>query len=139
MRSALKVRWKHIAAFGRRAGRPATSKSTGTRRPSRVSATISFNCSSTYSGDDARLNIGPKGFSGEKYGGATYWDTEGFCFPLYMAVAGEHVAKQLLLYRYMQLVGAQTNARNLAGASGRAVPDGDVYGRGMPQRVGDHL
>lgn len=66
---------------------------------------------STYSGDDARLNIGPKGFSGEKYGGATYWDTEGFCFPFYMAVAGEHVAKQLLLYRHMQLNGAYHNAR----------------------------
>ena len=72
-----------------------------------------FQLLSTYSGEDARLNIGPKGFSGEKYGGATYWDTEGFCFPLYMAVAGEHVAKQLLLYRYMQLDGAQTNARSL--------------------------
>ena len=72
-----------------------------------------FQLLGTYSGEDARLNIGPKGFSGEKYGGATYWDTEGFCFPLYMAVAGEHVAKQLLLYRYMQLDGAQTNARNL--------------------------
>jgi maltose phosphorylase len=70
-----------------------------------------FQLLSTYSGDDARLNIGPKGFSGEKYGGATYWDTEGFCFPFYMAVAGEHVAKQLLLYRHMQLDGAYHNAR----------------------------
>jgi maltose phosphorylase len=25
---------------------------------------------------DSRLNIGPKGFTGEKYGGSTYWDTE---------------------------------------------------------------
>jgi maltose phosphorylase len=23
---------------------------------------------------DSRLNIGPKGFTGEKYGGSTYWD-----------------------------------------------------------------
>ena len=28
---------------------------------------------------DDRLNIGPKGFTGEKYGGATYWDTEACC------------------------------------------------------------
>ncbi|MCL1964273.1 MAG: glycoside hydrolase family 65 protein, partial [Firmicutes bacterium] len=33
----------------------------------------------TYDGTDPRLNIGPKGFTGEKYGGATYWDTEMFC------------------------------------------------------------
>ena len=38
-----------------------------------------FQLFSTYYGNDARLNIGPKGFTGEKYGGATYWDTEAFC------------------------------------------------------------
>ena len=47
-----------------------------------------FQLLSTYSGEDARLNIGPKGFTGEKYGGATYWDTEAYCLPVYMAVAG---------------------------------------------------
>ena len=47
-----------------------------------------FQLLSTYSGDDARLNIGPKGFTGEKYGGATYWDTEAYCLPVYMAIAG---------------------------------------------------
>ncbi|MDD2648620.1 MAG: family 65 glycosyl hydrolase domain-containing protein [Eubacteriales bacterium] len=66
---------------------------------------------STYSGEDARLNIGPKGFTGEKYGGATYWDTEAYCFPVYLATAGEEVAKNLLLYRYQQLDGAFYNAR----------------------------
>jgi len=35
-----------------------------------------FQLNQTYSGHDARLNIGPKGFTGEKYGGGTYWDTE---------------------------------------------------------------
>ena len=70
-----------------------------------------FQMLSTYSGDDARLNIGPKGFTGEKYGGATYWDTEAYCLPVYMAVAGQDVAKQLLLYRYLQLDGAYFNAR----------------------------
>ncbi|MBN1777461.1 MAG: glycoside hydrolase family 65 protein [Clostridiales bacterium] len=76
---------------------------------------------STYSGDDARLNIGPKGFSGEKYGGGAYWDTEGFCFSMYMAVAGEHVARQLLLYRHMQLDGAYHNAR-MQGLPGALFP-----------------
>ena len=70
-----------------------------------------FQLLSTYSGDDARLNIGPKGFTGEKYGGATYWDTEAYCLPGYMAIAGQDVAKQLLLYRWLQLDGAYHNAR----------------------------
>ncbi|MFP4017573.1 MAG: glycoside hydrolase family 65 protein, partial [Halanaerobiales bacterium] len=35
-----------------------------------------FQLNQTYTGEDARLNIGPKGFTGEKYGGSTYWDTE---------------------------------------------------------------
>lgn len=70
-----------------------------------------FQLLSTYSGEDARLNIGPKGFTGEKYGGATYWDTEAYCLPVYMAVAGKDVAKQLLLYRWLQLDGAYENAR----------------------------
>lgn len=57
----------------------------------------------TYDGSDARLNIGPKGFTGEKYGGAAYYDTEGYCFPLYLAVAGPEVARSLLMFRYNTL------------------------------------
>ncbi len=70
-----------------------------------------FQLFSTYYGEDARLNIGPKGFTGEKYGGATYWDTEAYCLPLYTAIAGEEVAENLLRYRYLQLDGAYLNAR----------------------------
>src|SRR5690606_15913713 len=44
-----------------------------------------FQLNQTYSGKDSRLNIGPKGFTGEKYGGSTYWDTEAYCIPFYMA------------------------------------------------------
>ena len=47
-----------------------------------------FQLFSTYYGEDAQLNIGPKGFTGEKYGGATYWDTEAYCLPMYTAIAG---------------------------------------------------
>lgn len=36
-------------------------------------------------GKNSRLNIGPKGFTGEKYGGSTYWDTEAYCIPFYIA------------------------------------------------------
>ncbi|WP_100487463.1 glycoside hydrolase family 65 protein [Sporolactobacillus pectinivorans] len=70
-----------------------------------------FQLFSTYYGEDARLNIGPKGFTGEKYGGATYWDTEAYAVPMYLAVADPIVTKQLLLYRYHQLDGAYFNAR----------------------------
>ncbi|MCE5344488.1 MAG: glycoside hydrolase family 65 protein [Eubacteriales bacterium] len=80
-----------------------------------------FQLLSTYTGEDARLNIGPKGFTGEKYGGATYWDTEAFCLPVYMAIAGQDVARQLLLYRYMQLDGAYHNAR-MQGLKGALFP-----------------
>ena len=80
-----------------------------------------FHLLSTYSGEDERLNIGPKGFTGEKYGGATYWDTEAYCLPVYMAVAGANVARQLLLYRHRQLPGAYHNARQ-QGLSGALYP-----------------
>lgn len=70
-----------------------------------------FQLFSTYYGDDARLNIGPKGFTGEKYGGATYWDTEAFAVPLYLALADKEVTHNLLEYRHNQLPGAYHNAQ----------------------------
>lgn len=77
-----------------------------------------FQLFSTYYGEDERLNIGPKGFTGEKYGGATYWDTEAYAVPLYLALAKPEVTKNLLNYRYNQLPQAKHNARQqgLAGA-----------------------
>lgn len=65
----------------------------------------------TYYGQDARLNIGPKGFTGEKYGGATYWDTEAYIIPMYLAVAPKEVTHALLEYRHKQLPGAYHNAK----------------------------
>lgn len=70
-----------------------------------------FQLLSTYYGEDSRLNIGPKGFTGEKYGGATYWDTEAYAFPMYLAIASTSVARNLLIYRHNQLAGAYENAR----------------------------
>lgn len=69
-----------------------------------------FQLFSTYYGEDERLNIGPKGFTGEKYGGATYWDTEAYAVPLYLALASPEVTKNLLKYRHNQLPGAFVNA-----------------------------
>lgn len=70
-----------------------------------------FQLFSTYYGEDLRLNIGPKGFTGEKYGGATYWDTEAYIIPMYLSVAPQEVTKNLLLYRYNQLEEAYHNAK----------------------------
>lgn len=77
-----------------------------------------FQLFSTYYGEDERLNIGPKGFTGEKYGGATYWDTEAYAVPLYLALTEPKVTKNLLKYRHNQLPEAKHNARqqNLDGA-----------------------
>jgi maltose phosphorylase len=80
-----------------------------------------FQLNQTYTGEDERLNIGPKGFTGEKYGGSTYWDTEAYCLPFYLATADEHVAKNLLLYRYKQLNKAIENAQKLGFNNGAAL------------------
>lgn len=75
----------------------------------------------TYTGVDTRLNIGPKGFTGEKYGGVTYWDTEAYCLPFYLATAGRAVARELLVYRYNQLDKAIENAAKLGFRDGAAL------------------
>jgi maltose phosphorylase len=68
----------------------------------------------TYDGFDNRLNIGPKGFTGEKYGGATYWDTEAICLPMYLGIADSKIANSLMMYRFDQLPQAKHNARTLS-------------------------
>jgi maltose phosphorylase len=80
-----------------------------------------FQLFQTYNGDDARLNIGPKGFTGEKYGGSTYWDTEAYCIPFYLGTASPEVSRNLLLYRYQQLPKAIENAEKLGFSGGAAL------------------
>ena len=80
-----------------------------------------FQLNQTYLGRDSRLNIGPKGFTGEKYGGSTYWDTEAYCLPFYMATKNEKVAWNLLEYRYNHLDKAIENATKLGFANGAAL------------------
>ncbi|SKC10950.1 maltose phosphorylase [Sphingobacterium nematocida] len=80
-----------------------------------------FQLYQTYTGEDSRLNIGPKGFTGEKYGGVTYWDTEAYCLPFYMATKGKEVARNLLIYRYRQLDKAIENAEKLGFDNGAAL------------------
>ena len=68
----------------------------------------------SYNGNNPKLNIGPKGFTGEKYGGSTYWDTESFyCLPFFLKTANSNVSRQLLKYRYNHLVKAKENAKKL--------------------------
>ncbi|MFM2368564.1 MAG: hypothetical protein RL619_864 [Bacteroidota bacterium] len=80
-----------------------------------------FQLNQTYLGKDSRLNIGPKGFTGEKYGGSTYWDTEAYCIPFYMATKDQEVARNLLAYRYNQLDKAIENAAKLGFTNGAAL------------------
>ncbi|GAA4439724.1 glycoside hydrolase family 65 protein [Ravibacter arvi] len=80
-----------------------------------------FHLEQTYTGKDARLNIGPKGFTGEKYGGSTYWDTEAYCIPFYLATADASVARNLLVYRHRHLGKAIDNAAKLGFGYGAAL------------------
>ncbi len=80
-----------------------------------------FQLNQTYLGKDARLNIGPKGFTGEKYGGSTYWDTEAYCIPFYMATKNQEVARNLLVYRHNHLQKAIENAEKLGFSNGAAL------------------
>jgi maltose phosphorylase len=80
-----------------------------------------FQLNQTYLGDDERLNIGPKGFTGEKYGGVTYWDTEAYCLPFTLGTAPRRVSKNLLLYRYKHLPKAIENAEKLGFNNGAAL------------------
>jgi maltose phosphorylase len=79
-----------------------------------------FQLTQTYTGEDERLNIGPKGFTGEKYGGSTYWDTEAYCLPFYLSTSDPKVARNLLIYRYKHLPKAIENATKLGFKDGAA-------------------
>jgi len=81
-----------------------------------------FHMFQTYTGEDSRLNIGPKGFTGEKYGGATYWDTEAYCLNFYLATSKPDVAWNLLKYRHNQLPQAKENADKNVGMKGALYP-----------------
>ena len=80
-----------------------------------------FHLNQTYTGKDERLNIGPKGFTGEKYGGSTYWDTEAFALPFFLKTADQKVGKNLLLYRYKHLEKSIANAAKLGFKNGAAL------------------
>ena len=80
-----------------------------------------FHLHQTYTGEDERLNVGPKGFTGEKYGGSTYWDTEAYCIPFFVSTAPANVTRNLLIYRYKHLDRAIENAAKLGFTNGAAL------------------
>lgn len=80
-----------------------------------------FQLYQTYRGDDPRLNIGPKGFTGEKYGGNTYWNTELCSVPFFLLSSPKEIVKNLLMYRYNHLPKAIENARRLGFRDGAAL------------------
>src|SRR5258708_10677353 len=79
-----------------------------------------FQLTQSYTGEDERLNIGPKGFTGEKYGGSTYWDTEAYCLPFYLSTSDPKVARNLLIYRYKYLPKEIENAKKVGFKDGAA-------------------
>ena len=80
-----------------------------------------FQLNQTFNGNDPNLNIGPKGFTGEKYGGVTYWDTEAYCVPFYLGTKHSDVAKNLLNQRFNQLENAIKNAEKIGLNHGAAL------------------
>ena len=80
-----------------------------------------FQLFQSFRGDDPALNISPKGFTGEVYGGGTYWDTEAFCMPYVLGTFNPEVARGLLLYRYNHLQKAKENAEKLGFSGGAAL------------------
>jgi len=80
-----------------------------------------FHLNQTYTGKDERLNIGPKGFTAEKYGGGTYWDTEAFALPFFLKTADQKAVRNLLLYRFRHLEKSIQNAGKLGFRDGAAL------------------
>lgn len=76
-----------------------------------------FQLIQTNAEDDPYVNIGARGIMHGRYKGCYFWDTEIFMLPFYL-FTNPKAAKNLLLYRYHTLKGAEENARrqNLDGA-----------------------
>lgn len=80
-----------------------------------------FQLHQSYQGRDHRLNIAAKGFTGEFYGGNTFWNTELCCLPYFLLSSRQDIARNLLLYREAYLQKAIANARKLGFDGGAAL------------------
>jgi len=72
-------------------------------------------------GRDGRTNIAAKGLTGEGYEGHTFWDTEIYVLPFFVATMPA-VARGLLQYRHHHLAAARSRARDLGLARGAVFP-----------------
>lgn len=70
-----------------------------------------FQLIQTNAENDEHVNIGARGIMHGRYKGCYFWDTEIFMLPFYI-YTNPIAAKNLLLYRYHTLKGAEENARN---------------------------
>lgn len=61
-------------------------------------------------GYDSSSNVGPKGLTGEIYGGKTFWEIESYCLPFFI-FNNPQAAKNMLLFRYKTLEEAQRLAK----------------------------
>lgn len=80
-----------------------------------------FQLKQNFEGDDPRLNISARGFSGEKYGGNTQWNTELCVIPYCLLGLDSKLVRNLLLYRYAHLPKAIENAKKLGFTNGAAL------------------
>ncbi len=80
-----------------------------------------FHLCQSYTGQDERLNIGLRGFTGDKAGGAAYWFSDLFLPDFYLATGQVEAARNLLLYRYRHLPKAQAIAERAGFSEGAAL------------------
>lgn len=80
-----------------------------------------FHLFQAYSGDDPRISLSPRGFTGKCYGGGTSWSTDIFGLPFFLSAADAAPARNLLEFRYRQLPQAIENARRLGFEKGAAL------------------
>ncbi|HEX7714833.1 MAG TPA: glycosyl hydrolase family 65 protein [Bacillota bacterium] len=76
-----------------------------------------FQLIQTNAENDPKVSIGARGVMHGRYKGCYFWDTEIFMFPFYL-YTNPGAARDLLMYRYFTLPGAEKNARqqNVDGA-----------------------
>lgn len=76
-----------------------------------------FQLIQTSAANDPKVSIGARGIMHGRYKGCYFWDTEIFMLPFYL-YTNPGAARNLLMYRYFTLPGAEKNAReqNVDGA-----------------------
>ncbi|MFH1367614.1 MAG: glycosyl hydrolase family 65 protein [Elusimicrobiota bacterium] len=85
-----------------------------------------FGLHQAYHGEDATLNVGAKGLTGERYWGWAWWDTETYCLPFYL-FNNPKAARALVEYRHNYLPQALTRAKELD-CEGACYPMGTIDG-----------